>query len=129
MGGLVSAGPVTAQDVEAVAANLATLSAARIRVWPGTTDRGAWLEADLPPLAPAIPDHARRRPARGPGGPPVLESRNTLKRVRKGERFFDVEHDDTGRLLPVFQDLLRRSVDVWAEERPLAAPPPPPAGC
>jgi len=51
-------------------------------------------------------------------GPPVVEtlSRNALKRVRKGARNFEVEHDDTGRLLPVFQDLLRRSVDVWAEQ-------------
>jgi hypothetical protein len=58
------------------------------------------------------------------GDRPVLEtlSRNTQKRVRKGERFFDVEHDDTGRLLPVFQELLRRSVDVWAEQHWLPTP-------
>ena len=58
------------------------------------------------------------------GGPPVLGtlSRNTLKRVRKGERFFEVEHDDTGRLLPVFQELLRRSVDVWAAQHWLPTP-------
>ena len=43
-------------------------------------------------------------------------SRNTFKRVRKGERNFEVEYDDSGRLLPVFQDLLRRSVEVWAEQ-------------
>jgi len=122
-GGLVSAEPVTAQDVEAVAADLATLSAARIRIWPGTTDRRAWLEADLPRwLRRSLTMHVVDLPAAG--APPVLEtlSRNTLKRVRKGERFFDVEHDDTGRLLPVFQDLLRRSVDVWAEEHWLPTP-------
>jgi hypothetical protein len=58
------------------------------------------------------------------GGPPVLKalSRNTLKRVRKGERYFDVEHDDSGRLLPVFQDLLARSIDVWAEQHWLPTP-------
>jgi hypothetical protein len=54
----------------------------------------------------------------------VLErlSRNTLKRVRKGERYFDVESDDTGRLLPVFHDLLQGSVEVWAEQHWLPTP-------
>jgi hypothetical protein len=58
------------------------------------------------------------------GGPPVLEtlSSNTLKRVRRGERSFDVECDDTGRLVPVFQDLLRHSVDVWAGQHWLPDP-------
>jgi Acetyltransferase (GNAT) domain len=122
-GGLVSDGPVTAQDVEAVAADLAELPAARVRVWPGTTDRSAWLEADLPHwLQRSLTMHVVDLP--GPGGPPVLDtlSRNTVKRVRKGERFFEVEHDDSGRLLPVFQDLLRRSVDVWAEQHWLPTP-------
>ncbi len=116
-GGLVSASPVTPQDVEAVASDLAGLPAARVRVWPGTADRSAWQEADLTGwLRQSRTMHVVDLPAAG--GPPVLTtlSRNTRKRVRRGERSFTVEHDDTGRLLPVFQDLLRRSVDVWAEQ-------------
>jgi hypothetical protein len=116
-GGLISADQVTPQDVEAVAADLAALPAARVRVWPGTADRRAWQAADLPRWQRrSLTMHVVDLPAAG--GPPVFEalSRNTMKRVRKGERYFDVEYDDTGRLLPVFQDLLGRSVDVWAEQ-------------
>jgi hypothetical protein len=122
-GGLVSAHPVTTADVEAVAADLAALPAARVRLWPGLADRPAWQEADLPGwLRRSRTMHIVDLPAAG--GPPVFEalSRNTVKRVRRGERFFDVEYDDTGRLLPVFQELMRRSVDVWADQHWLPSP-------
>ena len=60
-GGLVSAGSVTPQHVEAVAADLAALPAARVRVWPGArhevfnetnrdevvADLLAWIDARL----------------------------------------------------------------------------------
>jgi hypothetical protein len=122
-GGLVSAEPVTPDDVDAVAADLAALPAARIRVWPGTADRPAWQAANLPGwLRRSRAMHVVDLPAAG--GPPVLQtlSRNTVKRIRRGERFFEVEHDDGGRLLPVFQELLARSVDVWAEQHWLPTP-------
>jgi hypothetical protein len=122
-GGLVSAERVTPQDVEAVAADLAALPAARVRIWPGTADRPAWQSAALTGwLLRSRTMHVVELP--GAGGAPALGtlSRNTLKRVRRGERFFEVEHDDSGRLLPVFQDLLRRSVEVWAEQHWLPTP-------
>jgi hypothetical protein len=109
--------------VEAVARDIAELPAARVRLWPGTADRAAWEEADLPGwLRRSRTMHLVDLPAAG--GPPVLEglSRNAQKRVRQGERFFEIEHDDTGRLLPVFQDLMRRSMDVWAEQHWLPTP-------
>ena len=121
--GLVSDGPVTAEDVEAVAADLAHLPAARVRVEPGVLDGEAWAAADLSGwLRRSSTSHVVDLPAGG--GPPVLEglSRNSLRKLRKGERSFHVECDDTGRLLPVFQALLQRSMDAWAEQHWLPTP-------
>jgi hypothetical protein len=122
-GGLVSEGEITPEDVEVVAADLARLPAARVRVQPAVADGAAWAAADLPGwLRRSATSHVVDLPAGG--GPPVLDglSRNSLRKLRKGERSFSVESDDSGRLLPVFQTLLQRSMDAWAEQHWLPTP-------
>jgi hypothetical protein len=122
-GGLVTDGDVTPEDVEAVAADLAALPAARVRVQPGTADREAWRAATLPGwLSRPASSHVVDLPAGG--GPGVIQalSRNSVRKLRKGERCFDVQWDDTGRLLPVFDTMLQRSMDVWAEQHWLPTP-------
>lgn len=126
--GLVAEGPVTADDVTAVAADLAALPAARVRVQAGLADGDAWAGAALPAwIRRSLTHHLVDLPAGG--GPGVVEglSRNHLRKLRKAERSFDIECDDTGRLLPVFQTLLQRSIDSWAEQHWL--PPRSPAAC
>ena len=121
--GLVAEGPVTADDVTAVAADLAALPAARVRVQAGLADGDAWAAAALPGwIRGSLTHHLVDLPAGG--GPGVVEglSRNHLRKLRKAERSFDIECDDTGRLLPVFQTLLQRSIDSWAEQHWLPTP-------
>ncbi len=122
-GGLVSDHEVTREDVEVVAADLAVLPAARVRLQPAVADREAWAAAALPGwLRSSAETHVVDLPAGG--GPPILAglSRNSLRKLRKGERSFHVECDDTGRLLPVFQQLLQQSMDAWAEQHWLPTP-------
>jgi hypothetical protein len=58
------------------------------------------------------------------GGPSPVDglSSNARRKLRKGERAFEIESDASGRLLPVFEDLYRRSQDGWAQDHWLPAP-------
>jgi hypothetical protein len=125
-GGLISEhGPVTAADVRGVLADLRRLPAVRIRVVPSTHDAAAWQQAAPESIARLMPLKAFVVDLSG-GFEQIWSQRSSKKtryKVRKAERSgVEVEHDSTGRLLPVFDQLYRRSVDAWADAHFLPTP-------
>lgn len=123
-GGLLSHdGPVTAEDVRAVASDLAAVPALRIRVMPSTADAEAWRRGvagpvTRTPMAAQVVDLS--------GGIDAVWGRFTSsgrRACRRAERRgVVVECDTTGRLMSDFLRLYRRSVDRWAAEHPLPTP-------
>lgn len=124
-GGLLSAdGPITAEDVREVAADLARMPALRVRVVPSTADATAWA-AGAPDSIPRVPLHAQVVDLTG--GFDVVWTRRFSKKTREKSRKAErrgvvVESDSTGRLLPVFDALYQRSVDNWAAAHFLPTP-------
>lgn len=123
-GGLLAEGGlVRPDDVRAVFADLAASRAPLVRLRPSPATGKIWEEA-----APAA---AIRRALMAQtvnlrdGFDQVWHARfkgDTRTRVRRAERHgVVVECDDTGRLVPVFQELYRKSVARWARHdgRPL----------
>jgi Acetyltransferase (GNAT) domain len=123
-GGLLAEGGlVRADDVRAVFADLATSRVPLVRLRPSPATGRIWEEA-----APAA---AIRRALMAQtvnlrdGFDQVWHARfrgDTRTRVRRAERHgVVVDRDDTGRLVPVFQELYRKSVARWARHdgRPL----------
>jgi hypothetical protein len=124
-GGLLSAdGPITAEDVRQVAADLATMPALRVKVVPSTADAAAWA-AGAPRSAARVPLHAHVVDLTG-GFDVVWTqrfSKKTREKSRKAERRgIVVESDGTGRLLPIFDMLYRRSMEHWAADHFLPTP-------
>jgi hypothetical protein len=122
--GLLSdGGLITPDDVAMVFADLAG-QAFRVTVRPDPAYASIWDDG--------IPEGVTRQPLTAhtlslEGGFDEVWRRrfrsDTRTRVRRAERAgVTVEHDDTGRLVPVFQDLYAKSVDRWArqEGQPLA---------
>jgi hypothetical protein len=123
-GGLLAEGGlVRADDVRAVFADLATSRAPLVRLRPSAATGKVWDEA-APPVAIRRALMAQTVDLRA-GFDKVWHARfkgDTRNRVRRAERHgVVVERDDTGRLLPVFQELYRKSVARWARHdgRPL----------
>ena len=117
-GGLLSAdGPVTADDVTDVAQDLRRNPGLRTTVTPSVGDAAAW--------AAGVPDDVLRTVdtmfsvdlERGFAGWSASMSKTERYKARKAERHgVQVESDDTGRLLPVFERLYDTSVAAWAQE-------------
>jgi hypothetical protein len=118
-GGLVSSGgPVQADDLACVIADLLDERLLLAAVRPSPTAADAW--------APAVPDGAVRIPHMSQivplaGGFDTVwrafsssVRSNCRKAVRRG---VSAERDDTGRLMPVFDGLYRRCVDRWARQQ------------
>jgi Acetyltransferase (GNAT) domain len=126
IGGLVAPGPIEAEDVAAVFADLAGRAVLRTSLRPNPLDAQVWAAA-RPPGVIAVPRLAHVLDLEG-GFERVWAKRfasETRTAVRKAERSgLVVACDTSGRLVPDFYDLFRLSIDRWArrqhEPRPLA---------
>jgi CelD/BcsL family acetyltransferase involved in cellulose biosynthesis len=120
MGGLVvPAEDLAESDVAAVFADLAASGGLRTDLRPAPR-RAAAYTAAAPPGVLSLPHTAHVLDLSG-GFEAVWEQRFSSKArraVRKAERAgVQVEEDATGRLVPVFDELYRRSVRRWAEQQ------------
>ena len=116
MGGLVASGNIQAEEIAAIFEDLARLPFPKISVRPNPRQGESWAAA-APQGVVTIPRLAHVIDLEG-GFEQVWSKRfdkKTRSAVRKGERAgVVVESDTTGRLVPVFYELLRRSFDRWA---------------
>ena len=116
MGGLVASGNIQAEEVAAIFEDLARLPFPKISVRPNPRQGESWAAA-APQGVVTIPRLAHVIDLEG-GFEQVWSKRfdkKTRSAVRKGQRAgVVVESDTTGRLVPVFYELLRRSFDRWA---------------
>jgi lipid II:glycine glycyltransferase (peptidoglycan interpeptide bridge formation enzyme) len=119
MGGLITRQPLEQQDVERVFADLASRSPLHISIRPNPRMGAVWAAAQ-PDGIVAIPRVAHVLDLDG-GFDVVWTKRftkSTRKRIHKAERSgLVVECDSSGKLVPVFYDLFRRSIDRWAEQQ------------
>jgi len=123
-GGLIAAETVQTEDVAAVFADLAALPVLSTSIRPNPLAAATWA-AVRPREVVAVPRLAHVLDLEG-GFNQVWSKRFTgavRRNVRKAEQAgLDVECDTSGRLVPVFYDLFRRSIDRWAyqQHEPLA---------
>jgi hypothetical protein len=119
IGGLVASGTISAEEVVAVFADLAGRSVLRTCIRPNPLVAETWASAQ-PPGVIAVPRLAHVLDLEG-GFEGVWTKRfssNTRRKMRKAERSgLVVECDTSGRLVPVFYDLLQRSFDRWARQQ------------
>ena len=120
MGGLVvPSHDLAPEDVRAVFADLRTSGALLAAVRPAPRRGAAYRAAGLRGAIP-VPHTAHVLDLAG-GFATVWEKRfmgKARRAVRKAERLgVTVEWDDSGRLVPVFDELYRRSVQRWAEQQ------------
>jgi hypothetical protein len=118
-GGVVSpGGALSAQDVAAIAADLSRSHSLRITIRPGPPCEHAWA-AGVPNGVARIPHMVQTVDLAG-GFEHVWKrfSGSVRRACAKAERSdLDVEWDDTGRLVHVFDSLYRKSVVRWAGNR------------
>lgn len=120
-GGPLVEGGVNRRLLVAVATDLATHPRLRVHLRPNPLHAELWASATA-----GLP-HLTSKPARAHvldlagGFDAVWRDRfksTTRTQVRKAERLgVEVETDTTGRLVPVFHQLLRQSVDRWASQQ------------
>jgi hypothetical protein len=118
-GGLVASSPVHGDDIDAVWADLAGQSALYTLVRPNPRVAHMWAAAP-PPRAMMAPRLAHVLDLTGGFGRVWAErfASTTRTAVRKAERAgLVVECDTTGKLVPVFYDLLRLSITRWAQQQ------------
>ena len=124
MGGLLADRPVRPADVSEVVADLASGPALRTAIRPNPLHGSLWAAAAQRPGVAAV--ERRAHVIDLDGGPDAVFKRfgrSARAGVRKAERCgIEVECDSTGRLVPVFYELLELSVRRWAEQQhePLA---------
>ena len=124
MGGVLASSPPEARDLAIVVEDLAADPAVATGVRPNPLHAELWEQATHAG-AFAIPRRAHVLDLAG-GADVVWDKRfssNARNRVRKAERSgLEVEFDATGRLVPVFHQVLSLSVERWAEQQhePLA---------
>jgi hypothetical protein len=115
-GGIVAEGGLLAEDVRTVFADLAGRHVPRVTVRPGPAVAATWKKA-VDTAVVRRPLMAQTLDVRA-GFDEVWRARfksDTRTRVRRAERSgVVVQCDDTGRLVPVFQELYRTSVARWA---------------
>ena len=124
MGGLLADRPVRREDVAEVIADLASGPALRTAIRPNPLHGGLWASAINGSGVAAIDRCAHVIDL--DGGPDAVFKRfgrSARAGVRKAERSgVEIECDSTGRLVPVFYELLELSVRRWASQQhePLA---------
>jgi hypothetical protein len=123
MGGLLAEGRPTRDELAAVIADLASGSAVRTSIRPNPLHDERWRGAGESG-AVTIPRCAHVLDLHGGADKLWKEMRSEARRgVRKAERSgIEAESDATGRLVPVFHQLLQLSVERWAgqQHEPLA---------
>jgi Acetyltransferase (GNAT) domain len=119
MGGIVTAGGVKQEDVAAVFADLTGRPALTTSIRPNPLCAPAWAAA-RPPAVACIPRRAHVLDLSG-GFSHVSSKRFTSTAragIRKAERLgVVVERDTSAKLVPVFYELFRRSLDRWAQRQ------------
>ncbi len=119
MGGVISRGEVTKEHLVAVFADLAATPSLSVSLLPNPRHGALW-RAAAPTGVTRIPRRAHVIDLEGGFEKVWAErfSKNTRTAVRKAERLgVEVESDTTGRLVPIFYGLYRRSIDRWAEQQ------------
>lgn len=117
-GGLVGEGGIVhPEDVYLAAADLARGHALRVQLRPDPATASTW-EAGMPPGV-RVERHMAQTVFLDGGFDAVWRARfrpDTRSRVRRAERAgIVVQHDESGRLVPIFHDLYAKSVARWAE--------------
>jgi hypothetical protein len=119
IGSLVSPGPVSQAELRAIFADLGSRSLLRTLVRPSALTGDAWASA-APPELINIQHRSHVLNLHG-GFETVWEKRfnsQARRAVRKAEKAqLEVECDSTGKLMPIFYELLQRSVERWATDR------------
>jgi hypothetical protein len=119
VGGMLATGPLRSEDVAAMWADLARQPFLRTVVRPNPLAAEAWAVGQ-PKGVIAVPRLAHVLDLEG-GFDRVWTTRfrsKTRNAVRKAERSgLDVECDTSGKLVPIFYDLLRKSIDRWARQQ------------
>lgn len=118
-GGVISRYSLTTQDLAAVFEDLAKSPFITMSICPNPR-RGELWRAALPAGVMAVPRRAHVLDLEG-GFDRVWKDRFTPRvrqQIRRAEKSdVHVECDTTGKLVPVFYELYRRSVDRWAEQQ------------
>ena len=124
MGGLVSQQPVRPRHTDAVFEDLAMQREVQASIYPDPLQGEVW-SAGRSKQAIAIPRLSHVLSLEG-GFDAVWKqrfSRETRNHVRKAERSgVSVECDSSGKLIPVFYELFRLSIDRWARQQHEPAP-------
>jgi hypothetical protein len=119
MGGLLGSRPANADDVTVAFAALKRAKFLRVDVRPNPLTAAAW-SAGSPPGVVAVPRLAHVLDLDGGFDRVWTQSfkSDTRNRIRKAEHAgLVVECDTTGRLIPIFYGLFRKSIDRWAEHQ------------
>jgi Acetyltransferase (GNAT) domain len=111
-GGLIAEGGVRAEDIAAVLADLTRRPGLRLLIRPNPLQRDRW------PNGVGIPIRRRAHVLDlRPGTDAIWTSMRARTQIRKAQRHVNIETDTTGRLLPVFFDLLDLSRERWARQQ------------
>jgi hypothetical protein len=118
MGGIIGANPLLASDIASIISDLRQLGAIGIRILPNPLQGEQWdlgvngSTRTLPRLSHVLDLDGGFDKVQS-----ELFSRTARKRVRKAERAgLEIERDTTGRLLPIYHELYKRSIDRWARQ-------------
>jgi hypothetical protein len=118
IGSLLSRGPVSLSELQAIFADLASRPILQTSVWPTALAGGAWANA-APPDVIAIPHKSHVLDLQGGFESVWKDSFNGQARraIRKAEKSnLEVKCDSTGKLVPDFYKLMHRSVERWAKD-------------
>ena len=118
MGGLISERPATEDELLAIVADLAASTSVRVHIRPNPLHDDMWRSA-RGLGAVTIPRRAHVLDLSGGAGQAWKTMRSEARRgVRKGERSgIEIECDSSGRLVPIFHQLLELSVERWAKQQ------------
>jgi hypothetical protein len=118
-GGFIAADPILPVDVARFWSRAAGAAAMRLSVRPNPREGAVW-SGSAPASLIVVPRTAHVLSLEG-GFDEVWAHRfegTARTAVRKAEKSsLVVEHDDAGRLLPVFYDLYQQSIDRWATQQ------------